>query len=72
MGGRTSDHQLAAALAVVTALRDTAPLGALVFLALGAAVFTLGHGPPMGPAGMGLSCSASLGPSSALVRHGAV
>lgn len=45
---------LAVALAVVTALRDTAPLGALVLLALGAAVFTLGHAPPMGPAGMGL------------------
>ncbi len=45
---------LAVAIAVVTALRDTAPLGALVCLSLGAAVFTLGHAPPMGPIGMGL------------------
>ena len=45
---------LAVALAVVAALRDTAPLGALVSMALGAAVFTLGHAPPMGPVGMGL------------------
>ena len=41
-------------LAVVAALRDTAPLGALVATALGTAAFTLGHAPPMGPAGMGL------------------
>ena len=45
---------LAVALAVVAALRDTAPLGALVSMALGAAVFTLGHAPPMGPIGMSL------------------
>ena len=41
-------------LAVVAAFRDTAPLGALVAMALGTAAFTLGHAPPMGPAGMGL------------------
>lgn len=45
---------LAVALAVVVALKDTAPLGALVSMSLGAAVFTLGHAPPMGPIGMGL------------------
>jgi hypothetical protein len=45
---------LAVALTVVAALRDTAPLGALVSMAMGAAIFTLGHAPPMGPAGMGL------------------
>ena len=45
---------LALALAVVAALRDTAPTGALVLLGLGAAVFMLGHAPPMGPIGMGL------------------
>ena len=45
---------LAVALAVVAVLRDTAPLGALVSLSLGAAVFALGHAPPMGPVGMGL------------------
>lgn len=45
---------LVVALAVVVALRDTAPLGARVSMALGAAVFTLGHAPPMGPIGMGL------------------
>lgn len=45
---------LAVALAVVVALRNTAPLGALVSMALGAAVFTLGHARPMGPVGMGL------------------
>jgi hypothetical protein len=45
---------LAVALAVVAALKDTAPLGALVSMSLGAAVFTLGHAPPMGPVGMGL------------------
>lgn len=45
---------LAVALAVVAALRDTAPLGALVSMSLGAAVFTLGHAPPVGPVGMGL------------------
>jgi hypothetical protein len=45
---------LAVAVAVVTALRNVAPTGALVCLSLGAAVFTLGHAPPMGPIGMGL------------------
>jgi hypothetical protein len=45
---------LAVALSVVAALRDTAPSGALVSMALGAAVFTVGHAPPMGPIGMGL------------------
>ena len=45
---------LAVALAAVAALRNTAPLGALVLMSLGAAVFTLGHAPPMGPVGMGL------------------
>lgn len=45
---------LAVALAVVIALSDTAPLGALVLMSLGAAVFTLGHARPMGPVGMGL------------------
>lgn len=45
---------LAVALTVVVALRDTAPIGALVLMSLGAAVFTLGHAPPMGPVGMGL------------------
>jgi hypothetical protein len=45
---------LAVAVAVVTALKDTAPLGALVCLSLGAAVFALGHAKPMGPIGMGL------------------
>lgn len=45
---------LAVALAVVAALRDSAPLGALVAMSLGAAVFALGHAPPVGPVGMGL------------------
>lgn len=45
---------LAAALAVVVALRDSAPRGALVSIALGATVFAVGHAPPMGPVGMGL------------------
>ena len=45
---------LAVALAVVAALKDTAPIGALVSMSLGAAVFTLGHAPPVGPIGMGL------------------
>ncbi len=45
---------LAAALAVVVALRGSAPRGALVSMALGAGVFALGHAPPMGPVGMGL------------------
>jgi len=45
---------LAVALAVVAALKDDAPPGALVSMSLGAAVFVLGHAPPMGPIGMGL------------------
>lgn len=45
---------LAVALAVVAALRDIAPLGARILMVLGAAVWTLGHAPPMGPVGMGL------------------
>jgi len=45
---------LAVAIAVVAALRHTAPLGAQVLMALGAVVFTLGHAPPVGPVGMGL------------------
>jgi hypothetical protein len=45
---------LAVALAVVAALKYTAPLGALLCLSFGAAVFSLGHAPPMGPIGMGL------------------
>lgn len=45
---------LAVAVAVVVALRGTAPTGALVLMSLGAAVFVLGHAPPMGPVGLGL------------------
>ena len=45
---------LAVALAVVAALKDTAPLGALLCLSFGAAVISLGHAPPMSPVGMGL------------------
>ena len=45
---------LAVAVAVVAALRHTAPTAALVLMSLGAAVFVLGHAPPMGPVGMGL------------------
>jgi hypothetical protein len=45
---------LAVAVAVVVALRGTAPTGALVLMSLGAGVFVLGHAPPMGPVGMGL------------------
>ena len=45
---------LAVSLAVVVALRGTAPAGALVLMSLGAVVFVLGHAPPMGPVGMGL------------------
>lgn len=45
---------LAAALAVVTALRGRAPMPALVLMALGATVFALGHAPPVGPVGMSL------------------
>jgi hypothetical protein len=44
---------LAVSVAVVAALRDIAPTGALVSMGLGAAVFVLGHAPPMGPIGMG-------------------
>ena len=42
------------AVAVVAALRNVAPTPALVLMSLGAAVFVLGHAPPMGPVGMGL------------------
>jgi hypothetical protein len=45
---------LAVALAAVVALRETAPVTALVLMTLGAVVFTLGHARPMGPIGMGL------------------
>ena len=45
---------LATVLAVVVALRKSAPFGALVLMSLGAAVFAVGHAPPMGPAGIGL------------------
>ena len=45
---------LATVLAVVVALRKSAPVGALVLMSLGAAVFAVGHAPPMGPTGMGL------------------
>ena len=45
---------LAVALAVVAALRNIAPLGSLLCLSLGAALFAVGHAPPMGPVGMGL------------------
>ena len=43
---------LAAALAVVIALRHVAPLPALVLVALGAAVFAYRHERPWGPGGM--------------------
>ena len=45
---------LAVALAVVAALRRQAPRPALVLMAIGAIVFTLGHARPVGPIGMGL------------------
>lgn len=45
---------LAVALAVVAALRRSAPPGALLCMSLGALVFAAGHAPPMGPVGMGL------------------
>lgn len=45
---------LAVALAVVAALRNIAPLGALLCMSLGAALFAVGHAPPIGPVGMGL------------------
>jgi hypothetical protein len=45
---------LAAALAVVVALRKSAPRPALVLMGLGAAVFAVGHPQPTGPIGMGL------------------
>jgi hypothetical protein len=45
---------LAVALAVVTALGQTAPRPALVLMPLGAIVFALGHARPMGPIGMAL------------------
>ncbi|MGH3029399.1 MAG: hypothetical protein ACRDNE_01275 [Gaiellaceae bacterium] len=45
---------LAAALAVVIALRKSAPRPALVLMGLGAAVFAVGHPQPTGPVGMAL------------------
>jgi hypothetical protein len=45
---------LAVALAVVAALRRHAPRPALVLMAMGAIVFTLGHARPVGPVGMAL------------------
>ena len=45
---------LAAALAVVVALRKSVPRPALVLMGLGAAVFAVGHPQPTGPIGMGL------------------
>lgn len=45
---------LAAALSVVIALRNRASGTALVLMALGALVFSLGHARPMGPIGMSL------------------
>jgi hypothetical protein len=45
---------LAAALAVVIALRKSAPRPALMLMGLGAAVFAVGHPQPTGPIGMGL------------------
>jgi hypothetical protein len=45
---------LAAALAVVIALRKSAPRPALVLMGLGAAVFAVGHPQPFGPIGMAL------------------
>jgi hypothetical protein len=45
---------LAAALAVVFALRKGAPRAALVLMGLGAAIFAVGHPQPTGPAGMAL------------------
>lgn len=43
-----------AVLAVVLALRGRAPRGALVLIALGAAIFGTAHPQPTGPIGMGL------------------
>jgi cytochrome bd-type quinol oxidase subunit 2 len=45
---------LAAALAVVIALKKSAPRPALVLMGLGAAVFAVGHPQPTGPIGMAL------------------
>jgi hypothetical protein len=45
---------LAVALAVVVALWRQAPRPALVLMAMGAIVFTLGHARPVGPIGMAL------------------
>jgi hypothetical protein len=45
---------LAVALAVVAALWGQAPRPALVLMAMGAVVFTLGHARPVGPIGMAL------------------
>ncbi len=49
--------------------QDTAPLGALVSMAVGAAVFTLGHAPPVVRSEWDCSSSASRGPSSAPVQQ---
>jgi hypothetical protein len=43
---------LGAALAVVIALRKSAPRAALVLMGLGAAIFAVGHPQPPGPVGM--------------------
>lgn len=65
---------LAVALAVVAAMRDIAPLGALVLMTLGALVFTAGHAAPMGPVGMGLFLAgvvwSELRPRQATPRRG--
>jgi len=45
---------LGAALAVVFALRSRAPRPALLFIALGALIFAVGHPQPTGPIGMAL------------------
>jgi hypothetical protein len=45
---------LAVALTVVTALGRSSPRPALVFMAIGASVFALGHARPVGPIGMAL------------------
>jgi hypothetical protein len=43
---------LVAVLAVVFALRKSAPRAALVLMGLGAAIFAVGHPQPTGPVGM--------------------
>jgi hypothetical protein len=45
---------VAAVLAVVIALRKSAPRAALVLMGLGAAIFAVGHPQPTGPVGMAL------------------